>query len=394
MIDKIKLYIREILTDEVCRNLKYHNLSHTEGVVEKVKIISEGENVSTEDKEALQIAAWFHDVGYVKDPKNHESISYEIAAEFLDKNDYKPELKKVIKPLIMVTKMGATPTNLLEEIMKDADTAHIGSQNYSSIANELRKEWKICNGTEMSDHEWLLMNEEFLSKHHFNTPTAEKTYGPQKMRNLEEIRSLIDGYKNPKEKKKKKKKKNQKNKARKSNLENTEKGRETAYRVALRNHIQLSKIADNKANIMLSVNALILSFLLGTGIPQAEGEPELIFPTLILILTSILSVIFATLSTRPKVTHGNLSKQEILDKKGNLLFFGNFHSMDIETYEWGMTELMKDSDYLYNSMNRDLFYLGKVMHRKYKWLSLTYTTFASGMILSTLAFLFLTYHHM
>ena len=81
---------------------------------------------------------------------------------------------------------------------------------------------------------------------------------------------------------------------------------------------------------MLSINALILSFLLGSGIPRVEEEIHFLIPSFIIILTSILSIIFATLSTRPKVTHGHLSKEEIESKMGNLLFFGNFHAMDLE----------------------------------------------------------------
>ncbi len=392
MIEKIKLFIEETLTDEACSSLKYHNLSHTIGVVDKVKSIAEGEGVTGEDKESIIIAAWFHDVGYLQDPKEHEEASYKIAAGFLDKHNYKPELKSVIKSLILVTKMGVQPTTLLEKIIKDADLGHIGSDDYSAKSEELREEWKVCDGKEMSDSEWFQMNFDFLSNHKFYTPTAEELFGEQKAKNLTQLRALLQMEETTNTQKKKKKSK--KSKTVKSNLSGAEKGRETAYRVSLRNHIQLSKIADNKANIMLSVNALILSFLLGSDPPTTEGGFLMIFPTLILVLTSVLSIIFATLSTRPKVTHGHLSKQEILDKKGNLLFFGNFHAMDIETFEWGMTELMKDPDYLYNSMNRDLFYLGKVLNRKYKWLSATYVTFAIGMILSTLMFLVVTYRYM
>ncbi|RZM23387.1 MAG: phosphohydrolase, partial [Pedobacter sp.] len=72
--------------------------------------------------------------------------------------------------------------------------------------------------------------------------------------------------------------------------------------------------------------------------------------------------------------------------KTNLLFFGNFYKMQLEEYQWAMNEMMKDNDYLYNSMIKDLYFLGLVLHRKYKLLRITYNIFMFGIIVSVIAF--------
>ena len=77
-----------------------------------------------------------------------------------------------------------------------------------------------------------------------------------------------------------------------------EKGIETMFRTALKNHMELSAIADNKANIMLSINAIIISISLSTLIPNFDENPKLIIPTMILLLVCIVTIVFILLHQR------------------------------------------------------------------------------------------------
>jgi hypothetical protein len=158
------------------------------------------------------------------------------------------------------------------------------------------------------------------------------------------------------------------------------------FRAGARTHINLSSMADSKANIMLSINAVIISVTLSVLLPKLDSNTHLILPTIVLLATCVLSIIFATLSTKPKVTRGRFSKEDIEKKRSNLLFFGNFHKMQLEDYEWGMTEMMKDDNFLYGSLSRDLYFLGKVLAEKYRYLRVCYTIFMYGLIASVLAF--------
>jgi len=167
-----------------------------------------------------------------------------------------------------------------------------------------------------------------------------------------------------------------------------ERGVETMFRVTLKNHITLSDIADTKANILLSVNAIIVSLVLSNLVSKLDNASNayLIWPTVIFVLFTVASMILSVLATRPNVTSGKFTKEDVANKKVNLLFFGNFHKMSLEDFEWAMGEMMQDKDYLYSSMKKDLYFLGKVLDRKYKILRLTYTVFMIGIIISVLAF--------
>jgi len=217
--------------------------------------------------------------------------------------------------------------------------------------------------------------------HRFFTDHAKKKWQKQKDVNISLIQERIRELTGEEEKAAAKKKKNEKD-------DRPERGIETMFRVTLNNHTQLSQIADSKANILLSVNAIIISISLSTLIPKLDSpsNAHLVFPTFILIFFSVLSIIFAILSTKPKVTRGSFTRKEIVDKKVNLLFFGNFYKMPVDEYLWAMNEMMKDKEYLYNSMVKDLYFLGLVLNRKYKLLRTTYTIFMIGIIVSVIAF--------
>ncbi|HCR78024.1 MAG TPA: phosphohydrolase, partial [Chryseobacterium sp.] len=151
---------------------------------------------------------------------------------------------------------------------------------------------------------------------------------------------------------------------------------------------RLSDIADSKANILLSVNAIIISVCLSVLVPKLDTpkNSHLIIPSFILLASAVLTIIFAILSTKPNVTKAKFSLQDVADRKVNLLFFGNFNRMIFDDYQNAMNVLIKDRDYIYDSMVKDLYFLGKVLDRKYRLLSITYQIFMAGIVISVLSF--------
>lgn len=382
---EIKNYVFNLLQEELPTSIIYHNYTHTLRVVKKLKLLLEGENISDKEKELMVIAAWFHDTGYTKDIRNHEEESVTIASTYLA-NKLPTEDIELITKLILATKMGHVPSSHLEKIMKDADYSHLASKNYEKTSDLLREELRLTGLKEYSELEWKKENIKFLTeRHRFFTHYAHENWQTLKQNQLlkliksvakleEEIRSVEQ------------KRIAQKEKEEKVNI--PEKGIETMFRITLRNHIKLSDIADTKANILLSVNAIIISVALSSLVPRLDNphNVHLVIPTIILILFSVISIIFAIQSTRPKVTEGKFSKQDVENKKVNLLFFGNFHQVPLQEFNWAMKTMMKDKDYLYDSMIKDLYFLGLVLHKKYKLLRVTYTIFTVGIIVSVIAF--------
>lgn len=382
-------YVKNLFKDRLSSAYTYHNLEHTIQVVDKIKILTKEENVGPEDTENLILAAWFHDLGYVDDADNHEEESRKIASDFLKQHRFPEERIAKIGELILATDKFYKPKNHLEEIIKDADMYHLASDDYFRICENLRQEIKEVHHQKFSKLQWAELNITFFAKHQFYTKFAKENWQPEKEKNVEKILSSI---KNIKEEKKEKssleKDKALLNKKKLEKLESPERGIETMFRITLNNHTKLSQIADSKANILLSVNAIIISIALSTLIPKLDAprNAHLVIPSFVMIMFSVACIILAIMSTRPKVSSGTFTRKEIEEKKVNLLFFGNFYKMPLEEYLWAMKEMMSDRQYLYDTMIKDLYYLGIVLNRKYKLLRLTYTVFTVGIIASVIAF--------
>lgn len=161
------------------------------------------------------------------------------------------------------------------------------------------------------------------------------------------------------------------------------------FRANYRNHIELSAIADNKANIMISVNAILISVLITLLSYRNIGEtnPKVILPVVLFLVSALGSLIFAVLAARPKVTRLSTGTQLPDLKRGNLMFFGNFVSLSLENYEEAMDKLFRDGSLLYGHLVRDMYYLGKVLDRKYRYLTVSYTLFMVGFIVSVVIFI-------
>jgi hypothetical protein len=163
---------------------------------------------------------------------------------------------------------------------------------------------------------------------------------------------------------------------------------QTMFRTTSNNHFELSSLADGKANIMISVNAIIISVVLTVLLVRLPFYPQYMIPTIVLVVTCLSAMIFSILATRPSVSSGMFSEDDIRQKRANLLFFGNFYRMQLDEYQWGMNEMIKDKEYLYNTMIKDIYFLGVVLSRKYRLLRIAYTIFMWGLILTVIAFAF------
>jgi hypothetical protein len=134
------------------------------------------------------------------------------------------------------------------------------------------------------------------------------------------------------------------------------------------------------------VNSIILSVALTVLLARLAFYPQYIIPTAILVLVCLASIIFAILATRPSINKGRFTEDDIRNKKTNLLFFGNFHRMELDEYQWAMNEMLKDREYLYNGMIKDIYFLGVVLAKKYKYLRISYTIFMWGIVIASIAF--------
>lgn len=407
ILDKATETVEKLFATKVPAIYVYHNLQHTYQVVEAVKEISSSENLSEDDQLVIQLAALFHDTGYSQVYEGHEKASVEIVTRFCEAQGLDSTIIEKVKGCILATRMPQLPQNRLQEILCDADMAHLGSGHYAEASKLLRKELNTVFNKDISKKAWRRTNVLFLQMHRYFTGYARQHLEPVKQAHLRTLLEKEAASKGtdvetpvgiiedvpdsavavPVEKEMPppvlEKIRKEKDKAA---VSRTDRGIATMFRIMSENHVSLSQMADAKANIMISVNTIVLSILVSVLLGKLQYYPQFILPTAILAIVCLTAVIFAIRATRPNVTKGVFSEEDIRQKKVNLLFFGNFFKMDLKDYEWGMKEMMNDGEYLYDSMIKDIYYLGKVLARKYHFLRISYNVFMYGLILAILSF--------
>ena len=391
LVEKTANFVQDLFSKELPNTFIYHNLKHTQRVVKSSKELIEKSQISVKQEEALLLAAWLHDTGYTKEYSGHEEESVKIAEEWLRQNDADKETVDTVSRCILATRMHVEPNDILEEIIKDADTSHLAKEYFEETSEFLRQELKLLKIKNFGDREWIKQNIDlFTTKHQFYTEYARTNWKEQKDKNLYELLE--------KQGKARKKLAKEEAKARlkvKYKDKSPDRGIQTLFRVTMRNHLKLSDIADTKANILLSVNAIIISLAISNLIPDltapVDAGTTVMIPTFILMIFSVASIIGAIMSTRPNVTSGEFTKEQVKNGDVNVLFFGNFHRMPYDQFEWAMHEILNNRTDVYESLMKDLYMLGVVLNRKYYLLRITYTIFMIGIILSVLSFI-VTYY--
>ena len=386
LLEATEEHASHILKHKLPEGFTYHNLLHTQQVVEATKEIGAASGLDEEHILILQVAAWFHDLGYVNTYVDHEEVGMEMASEFLKTQEAEPQLVERVLQLIEATKLNHAPRNLTEKVMKDADLYNLTTPDALQNSQNIRHEWEVFRNEYFTDKKWDKMNLYFLEDHEYYTNYGKEVLEAAKQKNyVRKLKKKMGKHKTADTQayqvelaEKKKELKKLKRKLEKATSNKPDRGIETMYRVTYRVHINLSSIADNKANILLSINAIILSILLRDFVDEFETPNGI--PLGMLVVVCLSTIVFAILSTRPTISSGVFTREDILNKKTNLLFFGNFYKMDLNEFLWGMGEMMNDSNYLYNSMSKDIYFLGKVLARKFKLLRYAYNIFMYGLI--------------
>jgi predicted metal-dependent HD superfamily phosphohydrolase len=375
-------------------SLVYHNNYHTFQVVEAATLISNHYQLEQEEAFIVNIAAWFHDTGYLESPESaqHEERSVVLAEAFLQKYEVDAAIIEQVKNCIIATQIPQKPQNLLEQIVCDADLFHLGSDEFKGRNKLMRKEMEAVSGQEVSKKDWKESTITLFENHHYHTDFAQLLLNNEKQKNLDNLKKdsrKVIQYQPvtlpesetmiPLEKPKK---------AEKTEKESLpSRGIETMFRITSGNNQKLSDMADNKAQILITVNSIILSVVISSLFKELEESNYLNYPTFGLLMISVATIVISILATRPKIPEGKFTEDDLETKKVNLLFFGNFYNNSLEEYTNGMKKVMVDKEFLYETLIKDVYFQGVILGKKYHLLRLAYNVFMFGLIICVLGFI-------
>jgi len=399
LLKKTENYVNLFYSEHTDPTLLYHNQSHTAEVLDNTKRIADHFQLDDRLFFIVSAAACFHDTGYlIKSEGTHELKSAALSQTFLTSIGVNEEDVDEIKKCILATSMPQMPETLTEKIICDADLYNLGTNTFRDKNKLMRKELEAINNNKIDGITWRASSISLLENHYYHTAYCQLLLDKTKAENLTDL-------KNRQQEKLKKVKPaeglaviQQENQVPNSNTpvvgkapkikkkDRPVKGIETMFRISSSNNIRISVMADNKAHIMISVNSIIISVVLGLIIKNLDEHRNLIVPTMILLAVNVGAIIYSVLATRPKVTGGVFTPDQVADKSVNLLFFGSFYKMNFKEYDDGIKAMMADKDFLYGSLTKDIFWQGKVLGRKYKLLRISYTIFLYGIIAAVVAY--------
>lgn len=381
---RVEEYVTSLFEKLHSPSLAFHNIDHTRAVVKHSEEIAGNYNLKENEWLVLKSAAWFHDTGYLfTEPAKHEETSCEVMRKFM-KDLTDEQTVNEIEGAIMATKFPTHPQSLVSQILCDADTFNFGTKDFKET-NKKAYEEAMLRDPETQKEKFLKNTIYLLESHSYYTSYCQQQLDAKKQKNLQKLEKKLRKVQAGEDKEEKQQT------ADLSDVEKDKsglmsKGIQTMLRLTSANHLRLSELADHKANILISVNAIIISVILSVLLRKLQEETYLIIPTIIFLVVAVVTIVLSILATRPKISGGNFTMDEVKEKKTNLLFFGNFYKATYEQYDEAMRQMMLDTDYLYGSLIKDIYYLGAVLGRKYKLLRIAYNIFMIGIVVSVIAF--------
>jgi predicted metal-dependent HD superfamily phosphohydrolase len=377
LIAESENYISALLAEKLPEHIIFHNYDHALLVKKYAETIGEHTDLTADEMNILRICALFHDAGYVNSFEQYNDESIIIASAFLAEHEVDQQTIEHISEIIRANKLPLNPKDKIAEVLCDADMMYIASESgieqfdllYDETAMEKKKFAKRpvfergCMG--------------FFATHIYFTEYGKTILQPKKEAAAKRIsermkrRKLIENKKEIPEKK----------------GISYSRGVETLFRLTARNQINLNSIADNKSNILISVNAIIISIIITMLVGKYRDMSHDILPILVLLIICLITIITAILSTRPILLTKKFTEEDIKQKNVDLIFFGNFIKMEYDDYLKALKDMIKNDDHLYSILIKNQYSLGKILSRKFRLVKIAYNVFMIGIIITVVVFL-------
>ncbi|MHA6249622.1 Pycsar system effector family protein [Pontibacter sp. CAU 1760] len=369
ILQKVKRYVETQLIRKTNAQHVLHNLDHTKLLVARTEEIAQATHLSQEELQGVTLSAWLYDLYHVN--RRMASGSSSIL-DFLSKQDFSAAKAEYIIHTIRTCQLPQHPHTLEAEVLCDA----VMSLEVNAAFLKAKEQQDVSPKSNLKlRYDWLDQQYGMLKKHTFFTRYAQSTFDVEKALALKQLKDQKEQLMQQHEELEALWKENKKLRSQleKQKAQKVLKGIETLFRTTMASHLQLSVMADSKANLMISINAIIASIMISSFVRKLEEAPHLLVPSMLLTLVCVLTIIFAVLSTRPNVGRKSKMKEQL-----DFLFFGDFVALPKATYRDNMRHIMYDPDLLYNSMIDNVYMQGKVLARKYRLLKISYTIFMVG----------------
>ena len=367
--------------------LHFYSSKNVHKQLEVFEHIADKENLGKESRDLLEQAVWIYNISHYFNYKNPIEGSSSTIEKWTDNTEERTQLKKLISSISSAEKDSND-----EKILHDTIHSHWANKKFEKQLDLLKADDKKHTVIK-DDGVWLNAKLDQITQYKFHTSTGQEILSDKKRKNIGVLEKIIKNFDKEKdlfikeelnidvEELKTLKKKLRGVEGR------SERGVETMFRLASKNLYTRAKILDSKSSILITVNSIILSVVLGTLYSQIVEDPHLLIPVTLLLLTNVGSIGFSIIASKPVLKDGKFLREDVINKKASLLNFDDYHAVPLEDYVWAMDQAANDANYLYHTITWDLHHMGTRMHKKYNNLKIAYNIFMVGLIISIALFM-------
>ena len=375
LVTESEKYVSALLTEKLPENIVYHNFDHALRVKNYAETIGKQSGLSPDEMNIIRICALFHETGYIISCDNYIEESIRIASEFLSGHEIDQQNIDKVSGTIKSIKQAREPMDKLSEVLCDADMMYIASEGGLEQFDLMYEESALMTSRNIKR---VVFERKYITQfkaHTYFTEYGKTELQPRKEHAVKRMEERL-----------KRRKLIENNKDKQGKFVYS-RGVETLFRLTARNQINLNSIADNKSNILISVNAIIISIII-TMLAGNIGHMSMgIVPIVVFLVICLVTIIIAIMSTRPIIISSKFSREDIKQKKVDLIFFGNFIKMDFDDYLDSIKEMIKDDDHLYSTLIKNQYSLGKILDKKFRLVKIAYNVFMIGIIITVVLFL-------
>lgn len=376
LITEAEKHLSSLFAEKLPENIIFHDFQHVLRIKKYAETIGEQAGLTAGEMNLLRVCALFKDSGYIQSYDNYPEESIKLASAFLAGHQADLSVIERVTDILRATQTPRDPKDKIAGILCDAGMMYIATESAVEQFDLQFEEAALVKPGECKrlayEKKWI----DFFEKHTYFTDYGRNVLQPAKETAVKRLAGRLKRRKPAEERK---------GTSDKKKIAYS-RGVDTMFRVTARNQINLNSIADNKSNILISVNAIIISIIITMLAGNIGNMSQDIIPILVLLTICLATIIIAILSTRPNIVTRRFTGDDIQKHQVDLNFFGNFIKMDYDEYLTAVKDMLKDDEYLYSVLLKNQYELGKILSKKFRLVRIAYNVFMVGIILTVLVF--------
>ena len=362
----------------------FHDYKFVNETLSSCKEISKAEQVDKEDYEIGVVALILTEMS-LQAPGNNDIDNETIITKFIEQNALSERETKELQYYVDFFRNNKRPQNHIEQVLRDGKDLFLAMPDALERLSLLRIEIERAEHKTYTDLEWLQFCKDYFITHSFFTRSANRKYGTQRSKNYFELERRIDKLSAELSKEKKSHDKGV------GELVGLDKESEDLFKIAFRNYLNLIGIADRKASILIQVNSIIASVVIGFASSKVEEDIWYIIPIGAILIVAGITIFYGILVSKP--LDKTFLKDVTYEKQP--FFFGSFDKMDPDFQHASLDEYCSDMNELFtgnkklifDELIKESFQVRKVLSKKFTYLDIAYKVFFAGLVFVILTFI-------